>query len=50
MAKLGFLANKPIQSFSNLIPYFSEDSKLLIRRGAGWVFKTLMESPAATGK
>ena len=47
---LRLAAQKLLQSISNLISYLPEDSELLIRRGSGRVFKTLMESPPATGK
>jgi len=50
LTELRFLADKPSQSFSNLISHFSKDCELPIRRGSGRVFKTLMEPLPATGK
>ena len=48
--ELRFLANKPAQSFSNLIPHFSKDYELPIRRGSRRVLKALVQPFSATRK
>jgi hypothetical protein len=48
--ELRFLANKPAQSFSNLISHFSKDYELPIRRGSRRVLKALVQPFSATRK